>query len=144
MSLPRNALDAFRAAVRTMPDGPALIYFDGRLSYRELDRASDALAGWLIGGGVEQGDRVALYLQNMPGFVIGLLAAWKAGAVPVPVNPMNRQRELIDDVRRLHAGRAPLSGHAVSATIVIQTLPEKAGDRHYDGGAASSKVQQRC
>jgi long-subunit acyl-CoA synthetase (AMP-forming) len=37
---------------------------------------------------------LALYLQNTPGFVIALLAGWKAGAVPVPVNPMNRQREL--------------------------------------------------
>ena len=92
--LPRNALDAFRAAVRTAPNGSALLYFDGRMSYRELDRASDALAASLLAGGVRPGDRVALYLQNMPGFIIGLLAGWKAGAVPVPVNPMNRSREL--------------------------------------------------
>ena len=64
------------------------------MSYPDLDRASDALAAALLAGGVRVGDRVALYLQNMPGFVIGLLAAWKAGAVPVPVNPMNRAREL--------------------------------------------------
>lgn len=90
----RTALDAFRAAVRTTPDGPAILYFDGRMSYRELDSASDALAMRLSAGGVRPGDRLALYLQNMPGFVIALLAGWKAGAVPVPVNPMNRQREL--------------------------------------------------
>jgi len=92
--LPRNALDAFRAAVRMAPDGAAITYFDGRMSYRELDSASDALAIWLGASGVRPGDRLALYLQNTPGFVIGLLAGWKAGAVPVPVNPMNRQREL--------------------------------------------------
>ena len=92
--LPSNALDAFRAAVQSRPDGAAIQYFDGRLSYRALDQASDALAAKLLAGGVQAGDRLALYLQNMPGFVIGLLAGWKAGAVPVPVNPMNRQREL--------------------------------------------------
>jgi long-chain acyl-CoA synthetase len=90
----RTALDAFYAAVRTTPDGPAILYFDGRMSYRELDSASDALAMRLSAGGVRPGDRLALYLQNTPGFVIALLAGWKAGAVPVPVNPMNRQREL--------------------------------------------------
>ena len=33
---------------------------------------------------------MALYLQNVPQFVIGLLATWKAGGIVVPVNPMNR------------------------------------------------------
>ncbi len=91
---PRNALAAFRSAVRTRPDGVALIYFDGSMTFRELDLASDALAGHLRSGGVAPGDRVALYLQNTPGFLIALLAAWRLAAVPVPVNPMNRQREL--------------------------------------------------
>ena len=93
-TMPSNALGAFRAAVQAGPDAPALLYFDGRMDYCELDRASDALAACLLAGGVAAGDRVALYLQNTPGFVIGLLAGWKLGAVPVPVNPMNRQREL--------------------------------------------------
>ncbi len=92
--LPRNALDAFRAAVASRPHAPAVIYFDGCMSYRALDQASDALAAHLHAGGVRPGDRVALYLQNTPGFPIGLLAGWKLGAIPVPVNPMNRQREL--------------------------------------------------
>ena len=91
---PSNALDAFRAAVQSRPEGAAIRYFDGSLSYRALDQASDALAARLLAGGCRAGDRLALYLQNMPGFIIGLLAGWKAGAVPVPVNPMNRQREL--------------------------------------------------
>ena len=37
---------------------------------------------------------MALYLQNVPQFVIGLVATWKAGGVAVPVNPMYRAREL--------------------------------------------------
>ena len=89
-----HALDAFRAAVRSRPNGAAIRYFDGSLSYGALDQASDALAARLLAGGVQAGDRLALYLQNMPGFIIGLVAGWKIGAVPVPVNPMNRQREL--------------------------------------------------
>ena len=40
------------------------------------------------------GDRVALYLQNVPQFVVALLAIWKLGAVAVPINPMLREREV--------------------------------------------------
>ena len=84
---------AFRAAAQE-PRRVALVYFDQSIDYGTLDAASDALAAWLGGEGVRPGDRIALYLQNTPGFVIGLLAGWKLGAIPVPVNPMNRQREL--------------------------------------------------
>jgi long-chain acyl-CoA synthetase len=48
-------------------------------SPRELDELSDAFAVALLEEGLSAGDRVALYLQNVPQFVIGLLATWKAG-----------------------------------------------------------------
>jgi acyl-CoA synthetase (AMP-forming)/AMP-acid ligase II len=40
------------------------------------------------------GDRVALYLQNIPHFQIAMLAAWKACTIVVPINVMNREREM--------------------------------------------------
>ncbi|WP_448612745.1 long-chain-fatty-acid--CoA ligase [Modestobacter sp. URMC 112] len=89
-----TALEMFRAAVRSTPDGDALRYFDGRISYRELDELSDALAAGLLDSGFEAGERLALYLQNDPQFVTALLGTWKAGGIAVPVNPMNRHREL--------------------------------------------------
>ena len=46
------------------------------------------MAGALAGMGVTKGDRVALYLQNTPHFIIGFLGAMRAGAVVVPMNPM--------------------------------------------------------
>ncbi|GAA5129904.1 long-chain-fatty-acid--CoA ligase [Pseudonocardia adelaidensis] len=89
-----DALAMFRAAVRRNPDGDAVRYFDGRITLRELDELSDAFAVGLLDSGLAAGDRVALYLQNVPQFVIGLLGTWKAGGIAVPINPMNRQREL--------------------------------------------------
>jgi long-chain acyl-CoA synthetase len=89
-----DALAMFRAAVARAAEAPAVHYFDTTLSYREVDIQSDALAAALVGRGVRAGDRIALYLQNTPYFVIGMVAAWKAGAIVVPVNPMNREREL--------------------------------------------------
>jgi long-chain acyl-CoA synthetase len=89
-----DALAMFRASVRRNPDGDLIRYFGAGITARELDELSDAFAVALAGLGVIPGDRVALYLQNVPQFVIGLLATWKAGAVAVPVNPMNKAREL--------------------------------------------------
>ncbi len=89
-----DALAMFRASVSRNPDGDIIRYFGGRITARELDELSDAFAVALLEGGLRAGDRVALYLQNVPQFVIGLVATWKAGGVAVPVNPMNRAREL--------------------------------------------------
>ncbi|MFZ3469292.1 class I adenylate-forming enzyme family protein [Streptomyces sp. 4.24] len=90
---PPSVLHAFRAAVARAPERTALAYFDGRLSYAEADALSDSLAGHLAERGIARGDRVAVMLQNTPHFVLAVLAAWKAGAVVVPLNPMYKSAE---------------------------------------------------
>lgn len=89
-----DALAMFRAAVGRNPDGVAVSYFDGRLSMRDLDEMSDALASALLANGFERGDRLAVYLQNVPQFVVSMLATWKAGGIMVSISPMSRHREL--------------------------------------------------
>ena len=87
-------LEAFRASVARAPDLVAIRYFDGSVTLADLDQASSALAAVLVARGFRPGDRLALYLQNDPAFVVGLLGAWKAGGAAVAVNPMNKEREL--------------------------------------------------
>ena len=89
-----SALAMFQATARRSPDTVALHYLDAALTQRELDELSGAFAAALVERGVARGDRVALYLQNVPEFVIAVLAAWKAGAIAVAVNPMLKEREL--------------------------------------------------
>jgi long-chain acyl-CoA synthetase len=89
-----DALTIFRAALARGPLQPAVLYSDQALTYRQLDELSDALAVWFSHQGIGQGDRIATILQNVPQFLIVLIAAWKLGAIPVPLNPMNREREL--------------------------------------------------
>ncbi len=86
-----TALDLFRAAPG---EAPAVFYFDATLTYAELDRLSDRLAGWLWKRGVGSGDRVAIVLQNVPQFLIAAVAAWKLAAIVVSLNPMYRTPEL--------------------------------------------------
>ena len=76
------------------PQHPAIIYYGTTLTYAELEQQAEALAGYLQRAGVQAGDRVLLYMQNSPQFVIGFYAILRANAVVVPVNPMNRKAEL--------------------------------------------------
>ncbi|RBY94810.1 long-chain fatty acid--CoA ligase [Blastococcus sp. TBT05-19] len=89
-----NALEMFRAGVAHDPGAVALRYFDGVVTRAELDELSDGLAAGLLAHGFAPGDRLAVYLQNVPQFVIAMVAAWKAGGVMVSINPMSRTREL--------------------------------------------------
>jgi long-chain acyl-CoA synthetase len=89
-----SALAMFRASVERAPDTVAIRYFDGSITLRELDEQTDALASALLARGFAPNDRLAVYLQNVPQFVVGMVAAWKAGGIMVSVNPMNRSREL--------------------------------------------------
>jgi long-chain acyl-CoA synthetase len=89
-----NALDMFKASVQRSPDSPLIHYLDSTLTVSEVDRLSDSLAAALLANGVGTGDRVAIYLQNIPQFVIGMIAIWKAGAIMVSINPMYREREV--------------------------------------------------
>ena len=89
-----DALAMFRAGVERDPDGVALAYFDGRITRRELDELSDGLAAGLLASGFTPGDRLAVYLQNVPQFVVAMVGTWKAGGIMVSINPMSRKREL--------------------------------------------------
>src|SRR5437667_6318245 len=89
-----SGLALFEAAAERRPGAPAIHYFDATLSYGELDRMAATLSASLTELGVAPGDRVALYLQNVPQFVIAQCAVWKAGSVVVPLNPMLKEAEL--------------------------------------------------
>lgn len=89
-----TVVDLFRRQVAVGAEECALRYFGRDLSWAELDRLSDALAAALAGRGIARSERVAVALQNTPVFVLCALAAWKLGAVFVPVNPMLRAREM--------------------------------------------------
>jgi long-chain acyl-CoA synthetase len=118
---PADLLTSLRAAVEQAPDRRAVAYFDGGLSYADLDRLSSGLAAYLRDHGFTCGDRLAVYLQNIPQYVIAVLAAWKAGGIVVPVNPMYREAELANLLA--DSGAAVLiclepSWHAVAAKAV--------------------------
>lgn len=90
-----SALDMFRASATGAPDSPLIHYLDATLTVADVDRMSDALAVALLEKGFPKGGRLAVYMQNVPQYLIAMLAAWKAGGIMVSVNPMYRHREVV-------------------------------------------------
>ncbi len=78
--------ELFRRQVARFPDAVAVVDAVRTLSYADLDRESDGLAGRLAGLGVRRGDRVGVVAERGADLIVALLAVWKAGAAQVPVN----------------------------------------------------------
>lgn len=133
LSLPQTSLwFNVEVSATRYPDKPYIVYYDTPLSYAEFRRQCESVAGWLRQvGGVRAGDRVLLYMQNSPQWVVAYYGILRANAVVVPVNPMNRTEELrhyVSDsgatvalvAQDLYPQIAPLQGEA--AGLGLQQL----------------------
>jgi fatty-acyl-CoA synthase len=77
------------------PTKRATVFYDSVLTYAELRQQAEQLAGYLQREcGVQRGDRVAVFMQNCPQFIVAFYAALRADAMVVPINPMNMTTEL--------------------------------------------------
>ena len=90
LKVPSTSLyDNLKVSACRYPDQDALYYYGNKLSYEQLDIEVNALAGYLQHKlGVKTGEKVLLFMQNSPQFVIGYYAILRANAVVVPINPM--------------------------------------------------------
>ncbi|GGC61697.1 AMP-binding protein [Undibacterium terreum] len=91
-----------RQHARTQPDKAAYIWYGKRISYAELDRASDAFAARLEELGVKPGDPVALFMNNCPQYAMAHYGIQKLGAIVCPCGPLNKEHELeyqLNDLR---------------------------------------------
>ena len=96
LTLPQTTLwFNLEVSARRFPDKPAYIFFGQSLTFAQLHSQALTLAGWLQHEGVAKGDRVLLFMQNCPQFVVAFYAVQRADAVVVPVNPMNRADEFV-------------------------------------------------
>ena len=77
------------------PNQTAYHFYGNEITWRQLDEAIDCLAQFFITEGVIKGDRIGLFLQNCPQYLIGHYAIQRIGAVVVPLNPMYKEAELV-------------------------------------------------
>lgn len=93
--LPHSVYHNLQASAERDPDRAAFVYYGKTLSFAALHDDVRRLAGHLAGpAGIGPNDRVGLYMQNSPQFVIAYYAILAANAVIVPINPMSRRGEL--------------------------------------------------
>ncbi len=90
-----------RSHARRQPQRTAFLWYGRAITYGELDRLSDAFAVRLAALGVAAGDRVALFMQNCPQYIVAHFGIQKLGAVVGPCGPLFKAQELqyqLDDL----------------------------------------------
>jgi long-chain acyl-CoA synthetase len=133
-----NIARAVERAARHFPRQPAILFEEREWSYRDLERAASRTAHGLLAWGIGPGDRVALFLPNIPAFAVAYLAALKVGAIVVSASAMLTTEELavlLEDsgaqvvftVEALWPRLAPLVGDAVRRDRVVTCEGEVAG-----------------
>jgi acyl-CoA synthetase (AMP-forming)/AMP-acid ligase II len=129
-------------------NGPveAVIAGDERLTFAQLDEISDRLARGLAARGIAKGDRVAIAMRNCPAWVVGYMAALKAGAIATLLNGWWQVEEL-DHALTLTEPALILAdeprGHRIGATgseapveiVAIEKPVEEAYEALIAGGA---------
>ncbi|MHB8156590.1 MAG: AMP-binding protein [Desulfocucumaceae bacterium] len=80
------------------PQREAINFYGYRISYGRLEKMSAAFAATLSEMGVKKGDRVCLFMENCPQFIIAIFAIWNIGAVAVTANPMFKEEELTHEL----------------------------------------------
>lgn len=81
-------------AAKKDPAKAALFYDKHEISYLEMDRLTNQFCNFLSELGVSRGDRVALFLPNIPQFVIAFFGVLKVGAVVTTISPLYKEREI--------------------------------------------------
>ncbi|WP_454727653.1 MULTISPECIES: long-chain fatty acid--CoA ligase [Cupriavidus] len=96
IQVPRTSLAYnVEVAARRYPDKTAIQFFGNAIAYASLQAQIERMAGYLRQAcGVAPGDRVLLFSQNCPQFIVAYYAILRAGAVVVPANPMWLTAEL--------------------------------------------------
>jgi fatty-acyl-CoA synthase len=132
LTLPKTSVPYnLKASADRYPEKVAIVYYGTTISYKRLHEEVESLAGYLQRElGVEKGDRVSLYMQNSPQFVVAFYAILRLGAVIVPVNPMSVTEELAHHVedsgskvaicgRELYSQLAPLLGKSCLEHAIV-------------------------
>jgi long-chain acyl-CoA synthetase len=81
-------------SAQNFPHKVALIFFNNKRSYKQLNTAITEFAAGLQVLGLEKGDRVSVYIPNSPQYVIAYFGVLRAGGIVVPTNIQYVPREL--------------------------------------------------
>lgn len=91
--IPKNLGELLSTSAQRHPHRIALVFGQKKIPYKKLDHATDCLAAGFLKLGIRKPDRIAIFLDNCPEFVLSYFAILKAGATCVPINYMFKIEE---------------------------------------------------
>lgn len=89
-----NIAHHLERAARLFPDQTALIFEGESCTYQQLEELVNCAANSLQALGINKGDRVGLFLPNIPEFIVSYLGILKLGAIAVSINVMLKSAEV--------------------------------------------------
>ena len=90
-----NFADVWEVIAEQIPEAPALVHGDRRITWADFDRRANGVAAALLAGGATEQDKVAQYLYNGPEYIESMFACFKAGLVPINTNYRYQDAELV-------------------------------------------------
>ncbi len=134
MSLPAM----FERTLRRNPDAPFLHFLGRTYSYKQIHRQAQAFALGLTAAGIAKGDRVGLFLPNVPIYAAAYYGAMMAGTVVVNFSPLYSVDELswqvgdsgtrvlvTLDVPELYKNAAKVLEGSALETLVVGSLADQ-------------------
>lgn len=122
----------FERSVDTRPHAVALVCESQHFTYADLDRRANRLARYLLGHGVQPGQRVGIFIERSLDLYVALLAAMKSSATFVPIDPSapaDRVVYIASDselsVIITTSAAAPRCDGAAVTIIAVDTLAEQ-------------------
>lgn len=94
MDRPALLTDSLRRAAERHPDRCAIKSRQEQCSYGDMWQRAASIAAYLVDGGLQPGDRVALLLESSAEYAVALYGTFLAGGVAVTLNAAAKAREL--------------------------------------------------
>ncbi len=120
-----NVAQTLKDSAARAPEQVAVRLGEQTVTYAELDRRVDAAAALLQGSAVQPGQRVALMMGNRITFVVACYAAWRIGAVVVPVNTSLTSSEVAHELADCRATAMVIGQPYLDTLTALRgTLPD--------------------
>jgi len=89
-----NIASYIERTVRQFPDQIALRINENEATYSEFNDRARSLAQFLDSQGLKKGDKLGIFMPNIPDYLITMYAVWILGGIAVPINYRFQNEEL--------------------------------------------------
>ncbi|MEJ5357497.1 MAG: long-chain fatty acid--CoA ligase [Desulfobacterales bacterium] len=111
---------------RAFPDRVYTVFSDAGRTYAQVKETADRIARFLADRGIRKGDRVAIFLPNLPHYPPIYFGILKAGAVAVTCNPLYKAQELQHQLKDCGAKAVFCMDHPVFYPTTVKAIEETA------------------